>query len=226
MKKVLVLAPHPDDEILGCGGSIAKHISNGDDVYVAIMTNGNIGAPEIYSEQQVDTVRTETKIAHKMLKVKDTFWFDFPAPRLDDHPQYLIANAISELLDKIEPCLLYVPHKGDLHLDHSAIYNAALVAARPFPNQSVKTILAYETLSETEWGHPTSDSVFIPNVFNILKQEHFSLKINSFLSFKSQIKSFPNTRSIDTIKHLSSLRGSTVGYHFAEAFMLVRQITD
>lgn len=226
MEKILVLAPHPDDDILGCGGTIAKHISNGDDVFIAVMTNGHVGAPELYSEKEVKAIRAETTIAHEKLKVKNTFWFDFPAPQLEQHPQYLIAGALSKLLNELNPNILYIPHKGDLHMDHGAIYNAALVAARPFPDQSVKRILAYETLSETEWGHPSPDSVFIPNVFNTLELEHFSAKIDALQCFESQIKAFPNTRSLKAIEHLASLRGSTVGQNYAEAFMLVRDLLN
>jgi N-acetylglucosamine malate deacetylase 1 len=224
MAKVLVIAPHADDEILGCGGSIAKHIRMGDDVYVAVMTNAAEGAPELFTQQQVKEVRDEAKLSHKYLGVKETIWFDFPAPQLEQFPQYKIASAINSLIQKLKIEVLYIPHKGDLHMDHGAVYNASLVAARPVPGQCVKKILAYETLSETEWGHPTVAAVFIPTFFNTLKETDFNHKLGAMNFFASQLKPFPNARSIRAIEHLAALRGAYVGHDYAEAFMLIRDI--
>ncbi len=225
MNKILVVAPHADDEILGCGGTIAKHIRNGDDVYIVIMTNASKGAPELFSQEDVDIIRNEAKEAHKLLGVKNTFFFDFPAPRLEQFPQYLLAKELSSLIQQLDADMLYIPHKGDLHMDHGAIYNACLVAARPFSGQTIKKILAYETLSETEWGHPTVDSVFIPTLFNVLTESDFEAKKQSMLCFNSQLKPFPHTRSIEAIHHLASLRGAYVGSLYAESFMLIREIS-
>ncbi len=224
MANVLVIAPHADDEILGCGGTIAKHIEQGDLVYLAVMTNASIGAPELFKEEQIKEIREEAKQSHKFLGIKETFFFDFPAPQLEQYPQYKIANAINGLIKQTEAEILYIPNKGDLHLDHGVIYNASLVAARPVPGQFVKTILAYETLSETEWGHPTVEAVFIPTYFHTLTETHFSKKIGAMNFFASQLKPFPNTRSLEAIDHLGKLRGATVGAEYAEAFMLIRDI--
>ncbi len=224
MANVLVIAPHADDEILGCGGTIAKHIEQGDKVYIAIMTNASIGAPELFTKEQINKTREEAKQSHIYLGVKETFYFDFPAPQLDQYPQYKIANKINGLIIQTEAEILYIPHKGDLHLDHGAIYNASLVAARPVPGQFVKTILAYETLSETEWGHPTVEAVFIPTYFQTLTASHFAKKIGAMNFFASQLKPFPNTRSLEAIEHLGKLRGATVSTKYAEAFMLIRDI--
>ena len=224
MANVLVIAPHADDEILGCGGTIAKHIERGDSVYVAVMTNASIGAPELFNEEQIKEIREEAKQSHIYLGIEDTFFFDFPAPQLEQYPQYKIANAINGLIKQTEAEILYIPHKGDLHLDHGVIYNASLVAARPVPGQFVKTILAYETLSETEWGHPTVEAVFIPTYFHTLTETHFSKKIGAMNFFESQLKPFPNTRSLEAIEHLGKLRGANVGAEYAEAFMLIRDI--
>jgi LmbE family N-acetylglucosaminyl deacetylase len=226
MANILIIAPHADDEILGCGGTIAKHVENGDIVSIAIMTNANVGAPELFSEAQIKSARTEAKNAHNYLSITGTYFFEFPAPQLEQHPQYKIANAINQLIQKTKAEILYIPHKGDLHLDHGVIYNASLVAARPVPGQSVRKILAYETLSETEWGHPSVDAVFIPTIFHKLTTQQFEKKLNAMGCFRSQLKPFPNTRSIETIKHLAALRGSTVGAELAESFMLVRNIEE
>jgi|APSaa5957512535_1039671.scaffolds.fasta_scaffold44728_2 N-acetylglucosamine malate deacetylase 1 len=219
---ILVVSPHPDDEVLGCGGTITKHVESGDNVHVVIMTNASFADPELYPESQVATVRAEAKNVHKELGVHETHWFDFPAPMLDQYPQYKIAAALSKLIEQLQTEVMYIPHRGDLHLDHGVIYNASLVAVRPFPGQTVKEVYAYETLSETEWGHPASDSVFIPTLFVELNDKNILKKINAMQFFKSQLKEFPNTRSIRSIKNLAEVRGSTIGCNYAESFSVVR----
>ena len=226
MKNVLVVAPHADDEVLGCGGSIAKHVRLGDTVYIAIMTNAAIGAPELFDVKALETVRAEALASHKTLGVEETFFYDFPAPQLEQYPQYKIAGALNLLIKQRQIDVMYIPHKGDLHLDHGVIYNASLVAARPLPGQTVRHIYAYETLSETEWGHPTVEAVFIPRYFNVLSDNDFASKIKAMNCFFSQLKAFPNTRSIKAIEHLSALRGAYVGTNNAESFDIIRSIND
>lgn len=225
MSRVLVIAPHADDEILGCGGTISKHLRKGDQVYIAVMTNASVGAPELFTQEQIDATREEAKNSHQYLNVTETFWFDLPAPQLEQYPQYKIATLINELIKKLNVETLYIPHKGDLHMDHGAIYNACLVAARPVPGQCVKTIKSYETLSETEWGHPTVEAAFIPTCFSLLTAGDFKNKIEAMKFFESQLKEFPSTRSIKAIEHLASLRGAYVGHEHAEAFMVIRDIS-
>lgn len=224
MTKVLVLAPHADDEVLGCGGSIAKHGKNGDYVSVCVLTNASVGAPEIFSVKQIDSVRDEAREAHKILGVNETHFMDLPAPQLEQYPQYKIAQLISTLIQQIGAELLYIPHRGDLHMDHGAIYNAALVAARPLTGQTVKKILAYETLSETDWGHPTPDAAFIPAIFSTFSRNEMDLKLSAMSCFESQLKPPPHSRSLDALESLAKLRGATVSHHFAEAFMLIREV--
>lgn len=225
-KKVIVIAPHADDEILGCGGTMAKHINQGDVVYVAVMTNAHVGAPELFSKQSIQQVREEAQQANDFLGVKELFFFDLPAPQLEQYPQYKIANCINKLIKKLKVDVVYIPHKGDLHMDHGAIYNATVVATRPSADQSVKEIYVYETLSETEWGHPTPDACFIPTVFNKLTKNELEKKLNAMEKYQSQLKPFPNSRSIEVIRSLAHLRGATVSCEQAEAFMMVRKIKD
>lgn len=224
MTNILVLAPHADDEILGCGGTMSKHIRQGDDVYVAVMTNASEGAPELFSSEFIEDLREECREAHRQIGVKQTFFKDLPAPQLEQYPQYKIANLVTQLIKKVHPTHLYIPHKGDLHLDHGAIYNAALVAARPLPGQVVKHIFAYETLSETEWGHPTPEMTFVPNKFVDISGADLESKLLAMNCFASQLRDFPNPRSIEGIKALSAFRGTTIGVEAAEAFMVIRTI--
>ncbi len=225
MKNILILAPHPDDEVLGCGGMISKEVKNGNNVFVAIMTNGNVGAPELFPIEGTKRGRVEAKKAHDLLGVKDTYFFDFPAPRLDNYASYKINISISKLLNDLEIDDLYIPHRGDIHKDHRVIYESALVAARPVKKQNVKRILSYETLSETEWAAPFGDDVFIPNVYIEISDDDLSNKVKAFECFSEpRIKFAPHSRSSDGIKTLAKYRGSTITTYYAEAFSLVREI--
>ena len=222
MKNILIVAPHPDDEVLGCGGIIGKYTKAGNDVYVLVITRGN---PKLYAEDRIDNVRREALAAHKLLGVKETKFLDFFAPQLDVTPQADLSRAISEFIkdQKIEE--IYLPHRGDIHHDHRAVFNAGLVAARPVNGCMVKSIFSYETLSETEWAAPFGDDAFIPNHFVNIESE-FDDKILAMSSFKSQLKPFPNTRSVEAIEALAKFRGATVGFMRAEAFMVIRTIED
>lgn len=222
-ENILVVAPHCDDEVLGCGGSIAKHVAAGRSVYVAIVTNGHLGAPELFSKEGTEKVRTEARAAHALLGVKEAFFLDFPAPRLDTIPAYQLSMRLSELIYQLQIDTLYIPHRGDIHKDHAITYQASLVAARPINNNPVRRIYAYETLSETEWAPPFGDDAFIPTVFEDIA-DFISIKLEAFKCFTTQIKQFPHPRSLESIDNLARYRGATVSITHAEAFMLIREI--
>lgn len=223
MNKILIVAPHCDDEVLGCGGIIAKNVAKGNKVFVAIITNGHIGAPELFSKEGTEKVRSEALDAHTKLGVLETFFLDFPAPRLDSVPAYQISIALSKVIKSQMIDTMYIPHRGDIHKDHYISYQASLVAARPINNCTVRDIYAYETLSETEWAAPFGDDAFIPTVFEDISG-YIESKIEAFKSFTTQIQTFPHPRSVDGIINLSKYRGATVGFLNAEAFMLIRSL--
>lgn len=218
----LIIAPHPDDEILGCGGTIKKLSASGIRVVVLVATRGK---KEMYSDERIINVRNEAKKAHKILGVTETRFFDFPAPDLDRVSLAEISGAISEVIREYDIATVYLPHYGDIHHDHRVIFQAGLVAARPVNGNPVKRIFSYETLSETEWAAPLGDMTFIPTRFvNI--SDFFNLKLEAMKCFKSQLRNFPNPRSLKAIEALANLRGSTVGFNYAEAFMTIRIIED
>lgn len=223
MNKILIIAPHPDDEVLGCGGVIAKNAAKGNDVYVVIVTNAYVGAPEMFTEKGTEKVRIEARNSHQFLGVKETFFLDFPAPRLDTIPSYKLSIALLEIINKLKIDTLYIPHRGDIHKDHRVTFEAALVAARPINNCPVNTIYAYETVSETEWAAPFGDDVFIPTVFEDITP-YIDKKKKAFTYFTAQERKFPHPRSLQNLEYLSKLRGATVGFNNAEAFMLVRSL--
>lgn len=222
MKKILIVAPHPDDEVLGAGGVIKKYSDHGNKVYVLIMTKGS---PRFYTEDRIKNVRQEALKAHKILGVEETAFLDFLAPELDMTCKAEISDAIYEFLKKWEITDMYIPHRGDIHVDHRIVFEAALVAARPKCKYTVKNIYAYETLSETEWAAPFSDDAFIPTHFVDIT-DSFEYKIKALECFKSQMKSFPSIRSVDCIEAIAKYRGGSVGFNKAESFMTIRTISE
>jgi len=219
-KRMIVVAPHPDDEILGCGATIAKYIDNGFDVFIIVATRGDLS---MFSEEQVLNVRKEALEAHKFLGIKETFFFDFPAPKLNIIPECEISDAFFEIFKSIQPTTLFIPHPSDLHQDHKAIYRSSLVPARPIYQYKVENIYCYETLSETNWSPIAANSFFIPTLY-IDVSNYFEKKLEAMQLFKSQLKMFPNSRSLKAIDALATYRGVTVGVSKAEAFVIERQI--
>jgi len=218
--KVLIIAPHPDDEVLGCGGTIAKHVSGGDKVYLCIVTKAY---PPEWAEQEIQERREEVLRVNKILGVKKTDFLDFPTVKLDTIPQKELADSISRVVNEIKPEVVYIPHRGDANKDHRLVFEAAMVVTRPKPALGIRKVLCYEVLSETEWAAPFVDSAFVPNVFvNI--SETLETKLKAMSEYKSELKEFPHPRSLEAISVLAKMRGATVGVEAAEAFMLVREI--
>jgi len=218
--RVLIIAPHPDDEVLGCGGIIKKYSKNNDNVYALIMTKGK---PSLYSEERVNIGRGDALRAHKILGINETRFFDFCAPELDLCSIATMSEAISSIIKEYNINIMYIPHRGDIHHDHKAVFNASIVAAHPVGNYTVREIYAYETLSETEWAPPFADDAFIPTYFVNIADE-ISDKINALLCYQGQVKEFPASRSVTALTALAQYRGATVGFTSAEAFMHIRSI--
>lgn len=225
VNKVLIIAPHCDDEVLGCGGVMAKYKNENTSVFVAIVTNGFIGAPEIFKKEGTRKVRIETLEAHKILGVQETYFLDFPALKLDSIPAYKLSNKLENIIRSLSINHIYIPHRGDIHKDHKITFEASLVAARPINDNPVRKIFAYETLSETEWAANYADDAFIPNIFVNIEQ-FVEKKIEAFKKYTTQSKQYPHPRSIESIEYLSRVRGATVGYKHAESFMLIRDIRE
>ncbi len=219
-RKVLVVAAHLDDEVIGCGGTIARHAALGDDVQVLVVTRGD---PELFPKDLVDAIFREGAEAHKVLGVTKLHCLDLPAPKLDTVPQYKLVDSIEKIFRSVQPDTVYIPHAGDIHMDHRAVHHAALVAARPINGCSINRLLSYETLSETEWAPPSADNAFIPTVFIDISQ-YLTRKIEAMSCYRNQVRQPPHPRSLETIESLAKLRGSTVSLRAAEAFMIVREI--
>lgn len=211
--RVLAIAPHNDDEVLGAGGTIRKHVLQNDEVYVCEITSG----------PRFRTLQAEAKKAHEALGVKNTLFLNLPVGELRNLKQAEINKAIGNAISLTAPEIVYLPFIGDMHLDHRETLESAMVGLRPFSSRSVKEIYMYETLSETGWNLPSADKAFIPNVWVDITKT-FSDKINAMKCYESQLCDYPHPRSVEGIEALAKYRGSTVGVNYAECFMIVRMI--
>lgn len=219
---VLVIAPHPDDEVLGCGGIIAKRSKAGDTVWVCIVSEGK---PVMYSEEFIRNEETEMQNAHKKLGVAHAITLHFPSAMLDAVPQRQINDKLSEVVEMAKPDEVFIPHHGDIHRDHQIVADAAMVALRPNGKNKVRRILAYETMSETDWNIPNAQNAFIPNVFEDIG-DFVVQKTEALMMYRSQVQEYPAARSPVGIQGLALHRGATVGMGSAEAFMLIREVAE
>jgi LmbE family N-acetylglucosaminyl deacetylase len=216
---ILVIAPHCDDEILGVGGTIAKHIANGDAVYICVVANHDV---PLYPEGQKELIQREAEAAHAFLGVKEVINLGYKAVLLNEIPRWEVNKAINDVVVRIKPEVIYMPHIGDIHIDHQLTAMASLVAVRPIEKPYIKAVYVYETLSETEWNAPNTSNAFIPNVYSDIT-DFIENKVTAMEKYVSQLKSAPNARSIGSIRALAQYRGSAIGVLAAEAFMLVRE---
>lgn len=218
--RVLIIAPHPDDEIIGVGGTIAKRAKAGDEVYVCIVTRGK--AP-LFNLDFIEQGRRECREADAKLGVKETIFLDFPAVMLETIPRYELNGKVEEVVQNIKPEEVYIPHRGDMQIDHQMVVDAAMVAVRPRGDDYPKRVYAYETLSETGWNIPNVTNEFIPTVYENIT-DTYDVKMEAMSVFKSQLAPFPAARSVGAIEALAKFRGATVSVEAAEAFSLVREV--
>lgn len=217
MENVLVIAPHLDDEIIGVGGTIIKHIKNGDKVYVCCVA---LGKEPVFKKTNIGIA--EASAFHKHLGIIESFFLDFPAVMLEKVDRYIINNALMDVVTKVKPNTVYIPHCGDMQKDHQIVTEAAMVVMRPKYDFAPQKIYAYETLSETGWNVPNVQNEFIPNVFVNIESE-LQEKLNAMNFYKTELAEFPNARSLEAIEALAKYRGALMNMRAAEAFALVRE---
>lgn len=218
--RVLVMAPHPDDEVIGVGGTIAKRVNAGDDVYVCVVTKGQ---EPMFSKEFVEQGRKECREADAKLGVTETVFLDFPAVMLETVSRHELNGKISDLIQTLNPEEIYIPHRGDMQLDHQIVVDSVMVAVRPRGKYYPKRVYAYETLSETGWNIPNTVNEFIPTVYEDISP-FIDKKIEAMRIFESQLAQFPAARSLDAIEALAKFRGAMVNVEAAEAFNLIREI--
>ena len=220
-KKILVVAAHPDDEVLGCGGTMARHASNGDKVHVLFMSAG-VGSRENIKNDEVNERRICAKQASKILGSQSPQFLNFPDNRMDSISLLDVVKSIELVIQEIGPDVVYTHHIGDLNIDHQITHKAVLTACRPQPESSVKEIYSFEVLSSTEWS---TNNPFIPNYFVDIS-DTLELKISAVKAYNSELRTFPHARSIESVKALAKYRGASVGIRAAEAFKVERLISE
>ena len=219
MKRVLVVAPHPDDETLGCGGTIAKMVRAGHEAYWAIVTR----MPEnTYEADIIERRGREIQNVTELYSFSAVFPMGFPAAGLGMDTGKLVAS-LASIVDKVKATDFYIPFFGDAHSDHRVVYDAAVAAGKSFRHTTVERILCYETLSETNFGLRGNSAVFIPTVYEDITAT-MATKKKALGIYATEMGEHPFPRSYDAVNALALLRGSECGAQFAEAFMLIKEI--
>ena len=220
-KKILVVAAHADDETLGCGGTIARHVSEGDTVHVMIMTNG-VGAR---GDDNMKAIKERQEAFHKamsILRVHKTYELDFPDNRMDTIPLLDVIQSIEQVIKEFEPSVVYTHYHGDLNVDHQIVHKAVITACRPLPHSSVKEIYSFEVLSSTEWSDVNINQFKPTKYVGIAKV--IDQKLNALDKYQVEMHKAPHSRSNDHVEALATNRGNSVGYMMAEAFHVIRII--
>ena len=224
--KVLVVAVHPDDETLGCGGTLLKHKTDGDEIFWMIATTINKG----YRDWDLGfSPNTLCKREEEIKKVAESYKFDgvdnlcLPSTRIDEVSTSEIIGRISRVIEKVQPNIIYLPFKSDVHSDHRKIFEAAYSCTKIFRYPFVKKIYMMETLSETEFSPSTKEDCFVPNVFVDIS-DFFEKKKKIMQEYSSELGAHPFPRSERNMEALATLRGATAGCEYAESFMLLKEI--
>lgn len=220
---VLVVASHPDDEALGCGGTIAAYVKQGHPVHVAFMTDG-IGARG--GKGQSAAARKRKAAADKacrILGVTSAYFGRFPDNRMDSVDLLDVVKSIETLIAKLEPGTLLTHHAGDLNVDHRVVHDAVMTACRPQKGHPVRTVLFFEVPSSTEWQAAGTSVPFEPNWFIDISAT-LPLKMAALEAYGGEMRAPPHSRSLVAVEHLARWRGATIGVAAAEAFMLGRHL--
>lgn len=224
--KVLIVAAHPDDEVLGCGGTAALHSHSGSETNLLILSTGiearhkNIDGE--YGEE-ISKLRDQTRQAAEILGIERTLFLDFPDNRMDSVALLDVVKAVEEVIEQFRPNIVYTHNPADLNIDHEITARAVITATRPFPGQGVHSVYSFEVPSSTEWNLAGKNQPFSPNVFVDISSA-MELKLKALEAYSSEIRTFPHPRSKEGILALSRMRGAQAGLPAAEGFKLVRSI--
>ena len=223
---ILIIAAHPDDEVLGCGGTIARLAREGYDVYIAILGEGitsRYRQREQANQELVKALHNQSRQVAELLGAKDLFLYSLPDNRFDTVPLLDVIKIIEELVERLQPQVVFTHHGGDLNIDHVVVHRATITATRPIQGQPVREIYTFEVPSSTEWSFQRFEPTFRPNVFVDITYT-LDIKVQALSLYDTEVRSFPNPRSPEAICAIARRWGSVVGCQAAEAFELVRLI--
>jgi LmbE family N-acetylglucosaminyl deacetylase len=224
--RILVVAAHPDDEVLGCGATMARFAREGHAVYIAIMGEGITSRHAKRRDadaKQVSRLHQQASAAARQLGAKDIVLFKLPDNRLDTVPLLEVVKLVEGLVAKLKPQVVYTHHPGDLNIDHGVVHRAVLTATRPTPGQPVREIYTFEVPSSTEWAFQRLEQPFRPNVF-VDVAGTLETKIAALRCYKTEACRFPHPRSPEALRAIAARWGSVVGCQEAEAFELIRSV--
>jgi LmbE family N-acetylglucosaminyl deacetylase len=217
---VLIIAAHPDDETIGAGGTIARHVAEGDKVYWCVVTQAYSPPwPEetlIEARRQVDQVRD-------VLGIQEVFLCGFPTVKLNTVPYIDLCSALQQVVDQVQPEIVYTTPRDDINQDHRIVYDATLVATRPLPGGSIRRLLCYEISPTARFGLPSGSTGFVPNVFVDVSQ-YLDKKLGAMQCYQTELCEYPHPRSLEGLRLLAEERGLSVGLKAAECFQLVREL--
>jgi N-acetylglucosamine malate deacetylase 1 len=223
---ILVVAAHPDDEVLGCGGTLARLAKEGHEVHIAIMGEGITSRHrhrDAADATQVSLLRGHAETAARKIGAAGVVFFKLPDNRLDTVPLLDVVKLVEELVQKFKPEIIYTHHPGDLNVDHSVVHRAVITATRPVSDHVVREILAFEVPSSTEWSFQRFEPSFRPNVFEDVSNT-LETKIAALSCYETETREFPHPRSPEALRAIAARWGSVGGCLAAEAFELVRSI--
>jgi LmbE family N-acetylglucosaminyl deacetylase len=220
-KTVLVVAAHADDEALGCGGTVARHVAEGDTVHTVFFTDG-VSARQGADDDDLARRMAATEQARQILGIASNTFLGLPDNQLDGRPLIEVIQLLEQVVQQINPQIIYTHHYGDLNVDHRIVHQAVMTACRPVPGCGVREIYAFEVLSSTEWNAPAVNS-FTPQLYVDITQ-HLDKKILALDAYRIEMRDAPHSRSVQSVRALAVHRGCCVGVNAAEAFMAVRII--
>jgi LmbE family N-acetylglucosaminyl deacetylase len=220
--RVLVIAPHPDDETLGCGGTLLKHVAAGDDVFWVIVTKAY--EPR-WPAEVIERREREIEQVSAAYGFKKKFRLSFPAARLDTVALEELLKSINDIVAEVKPDWIYTVHGGDIHSDHRVVFEATMSAVKAFnsTNQGVRRLLSYETISSTDAMPSSATTVFLPNVYCDITP-FIDRKLEIMSLYQGEVHPYPLPRALESIRALARVRGATVAAEYAEAFMLLREL--
>jgi len=221
--KILVIAAHFDDEVYGCGGTIAKLANAGHEVHVCVLTDSCSTQYKEHADEMIAQKIAESREVNGILGIKRTHAFDFPDMQLDTVPHVELNKAIEQCITEFKPEVVYTHHGGDVNKDHRLAFESTMVAVRPLEGSCVKRVLCYEVPSSTEWAAPIPGNTFIPNVFVDIWDVLMN-KVDAIDTYRSELRKSPHPRSIDNVVYQAHYRGASVGLKAAESFMLIREV--